>query len=87
MGSGKKTKAAKNRASKERKKAKLLAHKKQAEKHDNAEKKKDNAGKGAGGDRKCPFFNKGNCRFGDKCRSMHACSKCGGDHPATKCTK
>ncbi len=35
----------------------------------------------------CFRFNRqnGNCAFGSQCRFLHACSGCGGDHPATQC--
>ena len=35
----------------------------------------------------CNRFNDSKCSFGDACRFSHACSKCGGSHPAKNCRK
>lgn len=33
----------------------------------------------------CKFFNNGRCQYGFKCKFAHKCSKCHGNHPASKC--
>ena len=34
----------------------------------------------------CRFYNKGmNCNFFPRCKYRHACSKCGDNHPSTRC--
>lgn len=33
----------------------------------------------------CRLFNKGSCSWGKTCRFQHACSRCGGPHPAVSC--
>ena len=33
----------------------------------------------------CNNYNKGACKWGDKCNYKHKCSKCGKLHPLTQC--
>jgi hypothetical protein len=35
----------------------------------------------------CEGYQSGSCKYNDKCRYVHVCSRCYGDHPSSGCTR
>jgi hypothetical protein len=35
----------------------------------------------------CEGYQSGSCKYNDKCRYVHVCARCYGDHPSSGCTK